>query len=63
MQILHEFLRLGVDYSTTSLLQCRSCSSPTSLPLKTGFRRKHPSLLGDKLWRAVFWNIGWIQGL
>lgn len=31
MQILHEFLRLGVDYSTTSLLQRRS-SAPPILP-------------------------------
>lgn len=29
MQILHEFLRLGVDYSPTSLLQRRSSSPPT----------------------------------
>lgn len=60
MQILHEFLRLGVDYSTTSLLQRRSSSPP---PPPTGFRRKHLTLLGGELWRAVFQNVGWIQGL
>lgn len=59
MQILHEFLRLGVDYSPTSLLQRRSSSPPTPpIPPQTVFRRNHLTLLGGELWRAVFQNVG-----
>lgn len=61
MQILHEFLRLGVDYSTTSLLHRRSSSPPPHPPrLVSG---ESTGLLRGKLWRAVFRNVGQTPGL
>lgn len=46
MQILHEFLRLGVDYSTTSLLQRRSSSPPILPPPHNWFQEKMPKSPG-----------------